>query len=669
MKKRDPHSGQNGFALVAVLFVMAIFFVLAAVLLFQSQTERIVAINEQDHLAALGHAEAGLTWAQRRVFDTIDKSDLLNGPDDVGTGDDNLLGLRDLSLTATGQFTGSNEATASAIVARDFDGQGNRDYEAFRIVTGAETRALVYVRIDDNYDDDPTDPDSGNDPLTDTDDRIMATAVAEYPVFVDATGAERTTASDRGRAQRMLTAVFGPPELSLPAIASNGDIIDNGNTSICGECGSVHSNEDLRFTGSTPTVCEDATASGTLTATTTNIGGSYGSGYPPIPIPTINPYDDVLVPTLDTFDTSADAALSAGLRCPRATAADPGANKYFALVSDAGQGRVYKAYWDFTNNRWTWLEIDNLAGAGNTILDDCGRVQGLDPNFGAGSAGAVDDGSNIHFYGFDGGSLGFDTCDLCSSPNADATLCGLADNDYNVSGHYQTGGGFTAVPRLPGSFEPDGNPDFNANVTFQNSARWDYDAPGAPFKIKIFSPMYGAVLWVVGGVKVAGDVGAPGSIEFTCSAGAGCASATLPDDLWRASLIALANVEINGNVSMGPANPAQGYHIQAIAGRDLVIAGDVGPPTASCASGCSATAPAGIEALAGVYAAHEQVSFNGTPHLFGLILADHAIDCSGKVSGDTDIGGTVDLFYDCVHPPNPWLQIPDLKLLSWQESD
>ena len=43
-----------GFALVAVLFVVAIFFVLVVALLFQSSTERHVAVNEQDHIKALG---------------------------------------------------------------------------------------------------------------------------------------------------------------------------------------------------------------------------------------------------------------------------------------------------------------------------------------------------------------------------------------------------------------------------------------------------------------------------------------------------------------------------------------------------------------------------------------------------------------------------------------
>jgi hypothetical protein len=206
-------------------------------------------------------------------------------------------------------------------------------------------------------------------------------------------------------------------------------------------------------------------------------------------------------------------------------------------------------------------------------------------------------------------------------------------------------------------------------VSFDNTARWEYDAPGVGLKIKVYSPLFGAVIWGYGGIKIAGKVGAPGFIEFTCSAGAGCPSATLPDNLWRASIIAVDDIAINGSISMGPANPAQDYHIQFVAGRDLKIAGSVGPTVTACGSGCSTAAPAGIEALAGVFAAHEQVGFSGTPNLFGLILADHAIDCSSTVGGDTGIGGTVDLFYDCVHPPNPWLQIPELEMLSWQESE
>ena len=98
-------NAQSGMALVTVLFVMAIMFLVAGTLLLQSRTERVVTANEQDHVVALGHAEAGIAWAQRRVFDSGSVTDLLLGPDDANADDDNLIGLRDLSLTSTAQFT------------------------------------------------------------------------------------------------------------------------------------------------------------------------------------------------------------------------------------------------------------------------------------------------------------------------------------------------------------------------------------------------------------------------------------------------------------------------------------------------------------------------------------------------------------------------------------
>ena len=181
-------ANQKGVALVAVLLVMVIFAMLVGVLLLQGHSDKVVAVNEQDHLKNFGYAEAGLTWAQRIIQDAGGGglNELLDGPNNGNTADDNLLGLRDLSLTATNQLTNANENTKSAIVTRDF-GDGNRTYEALRFPGEANTRALVYVRIDDNFDDDPNDP-SNNDPLIDTDVHISATAVSEYPVFVNGSG-------------------------------------------------------------------------------------------------------------------------------------------------------------------------------------------------------------------------------------------------------------------------------------------------------------------------------------------------------------------------------------------------------------------------------------------------------------------------------------------------
>ena len=90
MSSHDPTS-KKGSALVAVLFVTAIMFVVAAILIFQTMTQRVVAANEYDHLAALSHAEAGLTWAEARIYEGTDITDLLLGPDNGNAVDDNYL--------------------------------------------------------------------------------------------------------------------------------------------------------------------------------------------------------------------------------------------------------------------------------------------------------------------------------------------------------------------------------------------------------------------------------------------------------------------------------------------------------------------------------------------------------------------------------------------------
>jgi len=133
---KPAQDSQKGFAFIAVLLVLAMMFILVAVLLFQTSTSRLVAANEHDHLAALEHAESGIIWAHRRMIETNDVTDLLLGPNNSSSTDDNLIGLRDLSLTATSQFNSSNEDTASAIVSRDFDGQGSKSWEAIRIDDG-----------------------------------------------------------------------------------------------------------------------------------------------------------------------------------------------------------------------------------------------------------------------------------------------------------------------------------------------------------------------------------------------------------------------------------------------------------------------------------------------------------------------------------------------------
>ena len=291
--RRCRRADERGVALIVVIMVMAIFFVLALTLVFQGETEHVGVVNEQDHLKTLGYAEAGLQWAELRIREDAqspaftDFTDILLGPDNSDAADDHLLGLRDLSLTNTNQFTSANEATASAIVQRDFLGDGSKSYEVIRLQDSPRTRALVYARLDDNFDDDPDDP-SNNDPLTDMDKRIRATVVAVYPVFVDGNGVEMPNlGKKRGRARRTLRVSFGPTGV-LAALLTNGDLDMPGNTKICVECGSAHTNQDFAISGN-PSICEDATATGSWTASgNPTIGGASGAR-DRIFVPVINP--------------------------------------------------------------------------------------------------------------------------------------------------------------------------------------------------------------------------------------------------------------------------------------------------------------------------------------------------------------------------------------------
>jgi hypothetical protein len=649
-----PHGFQDGFVFVMAVLIMAILFVVAGTLLFQSRTEHLIAANEHDHLAALAHAEAGLAWAQRRILDADNMTSVLRGPDGANATDDHLLGLRDLSLTSTSEFTDANEASASAIVERDFDGQGPRSWEAIRLDDVSGIRALVYVRVDDNHDDDPDDPTHDN-PLLDRDAVVRVTAVAEYPAFVDASGVEQVPPVHRGRARRTLVASFGVKSL---AIISDRDI-DFVGGEVCGECGSIHANQDLTFAGGT-SVCGDATASGSLDGSVAGVAGDAAGSVLPIVLPVINPWDDRYVPSLDVFARAGDTELPPGLRCPEASATDPGASKYFALVgADGPKGEVWKAYRDFVNARWTWRLIDDLGDGVEVVLDDCGRAPG-DPGYGGGDAGPINDGSLGHFYGFSGAKLSWKSCTPCADTQADASLCGLANNDFNTTGFYPAGGGtLVAWPPLPGNFQPDGNPDYSGENRIFGSD-WIYAGK------TVYSPLYGAVIWVLGSVRLQGNAGDSGNVEFLCSGEAGCVSTVLPHGTWPASLIAVGDVDLSGSANVSAANPDAGYDYLLISGRDVKLSGNTQEDTAACGGSCASTPPSDIARIAGAIAAHEQIEIGGSPNVFGMLVAEEAIDCSNDVNGQTKINGTPEIHYDCEHPPDPWL-IGRRRIDSWQE--
>lgn len=650
----EPNRKEAGFALIAALFVAVILLVLASTLIYQSRVQKLVEANSDDYAVALDYAESTLAWAEQRIADVSDLSQMLPGPDSASATDDNLLGLRDLSLTSTAQFTSGNEARASAIVSRDFDGNGAQSWEVIRIGNGSNMRGLAYVRIDDNFDDDPNDP-ANNDPLADIDNRAQVTIVTEYPIFVDGLGVERAALVDRGVARRTIVGRFAGDAFNF-AMASNNDIDFTGGE-VCGDCGSMHSNGDLTLSGGTD-ICEDGTASGSLSGSLGGIAGYASGGVDPIPLPTINPYDDRYVPTIEMFDTVGNLSLPLGLRCPLASTTDPGANKYFALVNNGQKGEVWKAYWDFTNDRWTWALIDNLQDNIDVSLDDCGRVQG-DPNFGLGDSGIVVDSGKTDFYGFWGGKSQPRSCTNCTAAGRDASMCGLAENDFTTNGHFPAGGGSAvAWPHLPGSFLPDGVADVDGEA--RDNGQWTNNDNTA------YSPLYGSVLFVAGGVNLGGNVGATGG-AFLCSATALCLPFAVPNGTYPISVIATDSLTLSGSANLNPANPRAGYHYLFIAGRDLTISGNAQSDTSGCGGTCNVSAPADIAAIAGIYAAHEQVGVGGNPNIFGLLVAEEAIDCDNTVNGNSKMNGNPEVFYDCEHPPNPWNREARPRLVAWQE--
>jgi len=647
---------EDGIALVTVMLVLAIFLVLALAMLVHGQTEHVVAVNEEDHLKTFAFAEAGVTWVSRRIHDlppplTVlspdELTDLLDGPDGSTTADDNLVGLRDLSLTASSQFTAANEATASAIVLRDFDGQGTKNWELIRVSDGEGRRAHLYVRVDDNWDDDPNDP-VNNDPLKNEDKTVMTTVVAEYPVFVETNGAEAPNRfPERGRAIRTLVAAYGRIETPVAAVLANGDIdIDvGGGINVCGECGSVHTNQAIDVGGS-PAICGDASATGTYTGSTTGVGGDASGNRPPIPVPVVNPYDDLYVPEPGAFGL---------FGCPAVSSTNPDTAKYFALVADGGAGQVFKAYWDATNSRWKWGLVDDLNDGANARLDNCGRA----------SLAGADDGDPASFYGFTvtNPAVTLDGCSTCGSAGADASLCTLRNNDFTVNGYYNVSGTLvtgSGAPVLPGSFAPDGQPDFDPDDRI-GDAVWEFAGNA------VWSPLYGAVIFVYGNVEISGSPASPGSLLF-CSA-SGCV-ANMPNGMWQVSLISAGDVSISGNPDLGPANANRDYYYQMIAGRDVTISGSPNRLDTACGGACPTTGPTALRSMAGVIAAHEQIRISGDPNLFGYLVAEDALDCSDTVDGQgrgaSVFDGNPQIYYDCDNPPSPLID-NGLDLTSWQE--
>ena len=243
---KRPRGGRDGIALATALFGLLIVTVLAQGMWTIARLNNFSAVNREDAARALNLAEAGVAHTLgllRTPLAATSMTHLLLGSDATpGNGDDGIL-------------TGYGLPSANMI-----------PYGGIAMEGGTYYVTLI---------DDPADLDG--DPLTDSNSRILARCRG-------VTDTEGSVSID---------VVIG--HLQFPAMASNGDLMINGNPSILGPCGGVHANNDVLISG-TPTVETQISASDSVEVSghINQAGGGEStplSHQPPVEIPDLDAMD------------------------------------------------------------------------------------------------------------------------------------------------------------------------------------------------------------------------------------------------------------------------------------------------------------------------------------------------------------------------------------------
>lgn len=112
-------------------------------------------------------------------------------------------------------------------------------------------------------------------------------SVGANTVEVVATGT--TSNSAFGRATRTVRAHMTNNYSAVDAVRSEQNGTIGGNATIAGRCGSVHSNHDVAFNGTSFTVSANVTAVGAVPDTGGAVGGARLDGVPARPLPPISP--------------------------------------------------------------------------------------------------------------------------------------------------------------------------------------------------------------------------------------------------------------------------------------------------------------------------------------------------------------------------------------------
>jgi hypothetical protein len=153
---------------------------------------------------------------------------------------------------------------------------------------------------------------------------------------------------------------------SNDAILTNGQLSISGNATVQGQCGSVHTNNNLAISGH-PTVTNAATATGTYTVTgNPSVGSGSGGSAPTETVPVINPTD---------FLNAAQASLPAGYLFQMKANGQVlnGAGTVLATLSSGGSYN----YWSYTaGSPASWSLSGNSSAPGTYYFEGNATVSG-----------------------------------------------------------------------------------------------------------------------------------------------------------------------------------------------------------------------------------------------------------------------------------------------------
>jgi hypothetical protein len=313
---------EKGAALLGVMLLLMLMSALAAALAVSGETETMISRNQTSGAKAQAAAEAGLSHALELATTYIFEWKN-NGYGSADAAIDSLLAGIDADAADTtdngrldvraGIVSGEEIATGTL---RSINGEPNIGYSAFVM------------------DDDATAPaaDPENADTADDSNRVLIV---------------RSTGVGPDNTRVTVEAIIG--SYPFPAIATNDDIAISGSYQVLGSMGGVHTNQDLTGSGSSGTIEQMATASGTYTYGDPDIDGHGGA--PRIPIPPVNAAD--YRPQADFILRSDGTMLNVGTGVVTPSPANfwtfNAAGAYGPVWSLAGGGEVAGTYYAETD--------------------------------------------------------------------------------------------------------------------------------------------------------------------------------------------------------------------------------------------------------------------------------------------------------------------------------